>query len=157
MTATVLEQARAAGVELWTTPEGALRWRSPTPLPEDLRQSLVAHKAELLALLRPAPPREQAEAERLLAELRAEVEQIKADFAGDLPTPLANLLADGLAIAEGYIVNHEAEASRGWDALDLLRGMAPIVRSWVEFCGRAQERGSAMTGWGTNAPQADIR
>jgi hypothetical protein len=50
--ADVLHQACITGVELSATPEGNLRWRSLRPLPEDLRQALVAHKAELVELLR---------------------------------------------------------------------------------------------------------
>jgi hypothetical protein len=33
-----------------------------------------------------------------------------------------------LTIAQGYITNHEAEADRGWDARELLRGMVASVR-----------------------------
>jgi hypothetical protein len=52
MTATaVLREARAAGVELSATPEGRIRWRCLGPLPEALRQQLVADKADLLLLL----------------------------------------------------------------------------------------------------------
>jgi hypothetical protein len=47
----VLNQARAAGVELSATPEGKLRWRRPGGLPSELRQALMAHKAEILELL----------------------------------------------------------------------------------------------------------
>ena len=49
--AAVLEQARAAGVELSATSEGNLRWRCLGGLPDDLRRTLAAHKPELLKLL----------------------------------------------------------------------------------------------------------
>jgi hypothetical protein len=52
MTATaVLQEALAARLELTATVEGKIHWRSPGPLPEALRQKLVAYKAELLVLL----------------------------------------------------------------------------------------------------------
>jgi hypothetical protein len=54
MTTEILEQARCRGIELSVSPEGNLRCRSRGPLPVDLRQTLVAHKAELLKLLRSA-------------------------------------------------------------------------------------------------------
>jgi hypothetical protein len=49
--AAVLEQARAADVELSATLEGNLRWRCPRGLPDDLRSALAAHKPELLQLV----------------------------------------------------------------------------------------------------------
>jgi hypothetical protein len=49
--ATVLQQARAAAVELSATPDGKLRWRSRGPLPERLGERLAEQKAELLELL----------------------------------------------------------------------------------------------------------
>jgi hypothetical protein len=43
-------------VELYATPKGMIHWRSPGPLPQSIRQLLITHKAELLALLPPAAP-----------------------------------------------------------------------------------------------------
>jgi len=54
--ADVLKQAHAAGVELSATPTGNIRWRCPGGLPDDLRQSLAAHKPELVKLLAGAMP-----------------------------------------------------------------------------------------------------
>jgi hypothetical protein len=51
-TADVLHQAQAAGVELSPSPTGNIHWRSPNPLPDDLRQALVVYKSELVELLR---------------------------------------------------------------------------------------------------------
>jgi hypothetical protein len=85
--------------------------------------------AEYLALLR--PPWDAAEAGRLLAELRAEVGRIQAvDFGGRPPEALRNVLADALAIGQGYIDNHAAEAGRGWDAVGLLRGLRNRVHQY---------------------------
>jgi hypothetical protein len=50
--AAVLNEAQAAGVELAATPGGLIRYRSPGPLPEALRQKIITFKAEVLALLR---------------------------------------------------------------------------------------------------------
>jgi hypothetical protein len=52
--AAALQAARAAGVELSATPNSKIRWRSPSPLPESLRQQILANRAEVLELLRDA-------------------------------------------------------------------------------------------------------
>ncbi len=71
---------------------------------------------------------DHAEAERLLAELCAEVKRLtREQFGGDRPTLFRTLADDLVAIGEGYIRNYDAEAIRGWDALDLLRGLKPIL------------------------------
>jgi hypothetical protein len=72
------------------------------------------------------------ENERLLARLRDEIARVKCvEFGGNLPTPLAHVLDDAVVIAENYVVNHEVEAARGWDTLELLRGMVPHIRRCV--------------------------
>jgi hypothetical protein len=102
--------------------------------PQDLEAALAWHK-RLLTLgeawrsdqarfetLRSAW--DPAEADRLLAHLRTELARIKWEkFRGQIPPALANVTADGLVIAEGYIRNHEQEAARGWDALQMLRDL----------------------------------
>ncbi len=63
-----------------------------------------------------------AEADRLLAELRAEVDRLRqADFRGRFPEPLATVVNDYLELGQQYIEQHEQEAARGWDALALLQ------------------------------------
>jgi hypothetical protein len=144
--AEVLEQARRQGVEVFAATGGKLGWRCRGPLPEGLRGLLAAHKDELLALLaapvkvvnvnetpakhgNPAgfvdaaavPGWDQGEADRLLAELREAVARARQDFRAPFPADLQAVVADGVAIAVGYVANHEAEARRGWDALQLLR------------------------------------
>jgi hypothetical protein len=79
----------------------------------------------------PVPPWDQREAERQLAELRAEVARIQSGF-DPMPAPLANVLADALDIANGYVCDHAREAARGWDAQALLRGMIAQVRRYAE-------------------------
>jgi hypothetical protein len=69
-----------------------------------------------------------AEAERLLAGQRSEVDMVRAGFGGRPPAPLAALLADALTIGERYVRDHQVEAARGWDPLDLLRDLVPHVR-----------------------------
>jgi hypothetical protein len=118
--ADVLAGARARGVELTASPEGKLSWRCRGALPEDVRERLAAHKPALLDLLR------QEEARRLLAELRAEVVRLGRDeFRGDPPALFRTLAADLVAIGEGYVRHQDVEAARGWDALELLRGLKP--------------------------------
>jgi hypothetical protein len=88
------------------------------------RQAILAHKRELLQLLRPPlPPWDQAEAERLLAELRQAVDQARRDHGRPFSPSLARVVADGLAISKGFIDRHELERRRNWDSLQLLRGM----------------------------------
>jgi hypothetical protein len=86
------------------------------------------------------PGWDQAQAERLLADLRAAVAAIeRTQFGGRPPRAVAAVLADALALAEGYVRDHEAEAERGWDALALLGAMLPHVRrcveNWKRKCG----------------------
>jgi hypothetical protein len=111
------------------TPEGdSIRVTPASRLTGELRHAIRAHKSALLALLA-APGRvasactwDQAEAERLLADLRTAVERIKRhDFGGRPSVLFLTLAADAVAIAEGHIRNHEAEAARGWDVLEQLR------------------------------------
>jgi hypothetical protein len=135
--ADVLRQARAANVELSATSEGKLRWRSPARLTDDLHKKLTVHKAELLELLqRPTLlPHgfvwDAAAAEVSLVELRAEISRVETELGGALPEPLATLLADAVVIGKRYISNHELEARRGWDAMELLRDLLPHVRMVV--------------------------
>jgi hypothetical protein len=68
----------------------------------------------------------------LLAELRAEVRQIAAGFGGQLPHPLGVLLADAVHIGERFVREHDEEAARGWDAMELLRDLVPHVRDVFE-------------------------
>jgi hypothetical protein len=129
---------------------GGIRLRPASRLTEDLRQVIRANKPELLAIISsaatlvtpvpaskpsapPVAPWDAAEANRLLEELRVDIRRIESvDFGGRPPTPLQHVLADALVIAEGFIANHELEAARGWDALDLLRGVVRRVRRYRE-------------------------
>jgi len=132
--AELFARCRALGIDLVTGPDDGLTWEADADPPADLLADLAASKADLLALLRtaeaqtPPSPWDQAEADRLLVELRSEVERIKAGFRGPLPRPLEMLLDDALVIGERYIRDHEIEAARGWDALALLRDLVPHVR-----------------------------
>jgi hypothetical protein len=123
---------RAMGIYLTSGPDGTLCWEADTDPPADLLAGLAAHKADVLARLRGVPPWNQAEADRLLSELRAEIQQIAAGFGGQLPHPLGMLLGDAVRIGERFVREHDAEAGLGWDALDLLRGLVPMVRECVE-------------------------
>jgi hypothetical protein len=111
------------------TAEGdSIRVRPASRLTAELRNAIQMHKPALLALLKgseqsaPAFIWDQAAAEELLADLRATVERLKvAGFRGRPPSLFLKLAADAVAIAEGHFRDHELEAARGWDALDLLR------------------------------------
>jgi hypothetical protein len=135
--ADLVARCRAMSIDLTAEPDGGLTWEAVADPPSELLADLSACKAEVLALLRvaearaPVPPWDQAEGERLLAELRSEVERIAAGFRGPLPRPLAVLLDDALVIGERYIRDHDMEAARGWDALALLRDLVSHVRDLV--------------------------
>jgi hypothetical protein len=129
-TAEVLAEAQRRGVQLFATAAGNIHFRCnghgpfKGGLPTALRQAIGDHKAELLALLRgPIPPWDLAAAEALLAELRVGLARIeRAQYRGRFPPLLAKVVGDGVAVCEGYVRDHEQEAARGWDALELLRG-----------------------------------
>jgi hypothetical protein len=48
---------------------------------------------------------------------------------GKFPPYLVTVTVNGLAVCEGYVQNHEVEAARGWDAMQLLRGAVPNLLS----------------------------
>jgi hypothetical protein len=76
------------------------------------------------------PPWDQAEADRLLTELRDGLARIERKrYRGKFPPHLATVTTSGLAVCEGYVANHATEAARGWDALELLRdGVRSLLR-----------------------------
>jgi hypothetical protein len=120
---------RFVGIYLFAEPGGELGWEAEYDLPDELLADLRMHKAEVLALL--PPPWHQAEADQVLAELHAEVERLKAAFGNKLPAPLASMLDDAVVIGKRYIREHELEARRGWDAMELLRDLVPHVQNIV--------------------------
>jgi hypothetical protein len=150
-TAGVLEDARRAGVELVVTHRGTIRWRCAGPLPEDLRGDLIAHKAEIVTLLRQAVSWDQTTAELLLANVKHEVDRIRTGYGGRPPAPLARLLEDAIVIGERYIRDYEIEAARGWDALELLRDLVPHVRDLAARWQRTHTR-TEVIGGGTDGP-----
>lgn len=112
----------AAGRPLWPLMDRLDEHWLAADLP-GLRQAV----AEFLAIV--GPTWDAGKADRLLAELRAAVKRVEAvDFAGRPPEALRNVLADALALGEQYVRDPAAEAARGWDALQLLRGPLPHVR-----------------------------
>jgi hypothetical protein len=74
---------------------------------------------------------DHGEAEVLLAGIQSDVERVKTQFGDSLPTVLGNVLEDAVAIARDYVRGHEKEAARGWDAMELLRGLRRSVGQWV--------------------------
>jgi hypothetical protein len=86
-------------------------------------------------------PEAKAEADRLLAGLRAHVARVRADK--ESPPVLQTLAADVLAIGEGYVRNWGLEVSRGWDPLSLLRDLR---RTAEDVFGRAVPRRSVLIG-----------
>jgi hypothetical protein len=130
----LLADIAAQGIELQAYGD-QLRFRPAGALTPELIQQLRIHKTELLARLsnERTPPWDQAEADRLLSELQEEVERLRRElFAGKFPKDLDTVVKDGLDIAASYIRNHEEEAARGWDPLELLRGVLPWLRKIIE-------------------------
>jgi hypothetical protein len=119
----VLRLVRERGVFLWPGPDGQLRWRCVGQLPDDLRQRLVAHKAEILALL---PPRwNPSAAESLLAKVRVAVAHAAAEHKASRMTAVRrNVVGLWLEVCEGFARDHEVEARHGWDAMELLKRSA---------------------------------
>jgi hypothetical protein len=113
---------------------GTLECDAPEKPSDGLLAALAASKAELLELLRGIEQWDQAEAERLLAELRHEVNKIRDSFGGRPPAALDGLLNDAIIIGQRYILDRELEAIRGWDSLELLRDLVPYVRDLVARC-----------------------
>jgi hypothetical protein len=142
----LLADLAARGIELQVR-GGRLLFRPQRALGPDLAGRLKTHKDELLTHLlpptAPLPAWDPAAADRLLSDLRAYVAMVEANFRGRTPAPLAAVLADALALGEGYVANRDMEARRGWDALALLRDLGPCIRRWVGNWGRAgRERDS---------------
>jgi hypothetical protein len=113
-------------------PEGdGIRVTPVSRLTPTARQAIAAHKPALLALLA-APPRgmptfvwDQAEAERLLGEVRGAIARVEAAVAaGEAPPVRLAAMRAWLEVAEGYVMDREREAARGWGALELLRAAA---------------------------------
>src|SRR5262249_38743087 len=127
--AELLAELTRQGVTL--AAEGAgIRVTPASRLCAALRGAVVAHKSALLELLRSGEPSpasaggwDQAEADRLLAEAREALAHAEAERrAGRMTEARRNVVRTWLWVCEGYARDHEKEARRGWDALDLLRG-----------------------------------
>jgi hypothetical protein len=86
-------------------------------------------------------PWDHAAADSLLTNLRADVARLKQDLDGAVPPALAAVAADLLSLAEGYVRDHEREAIRGWDALELLRRLRPALLGAVANALRENQRG----------------
>jgi hypothetical protein len=147
--AELLSRCRALGIGLTARPDGGLTWEADAEPPTDLLIDLRANKADLQSLLATsrvqtsAPPGDDldsqysqnprnsgatSEADTLLARLRDEVDRVRTSFGGKPPAGLAIVLADALVVGGRFVRDHEAEWSRGWDSIDLLRGLIDIVR-----------------------------
>ena len=139
-TAEVLSRCRVLGIQLSARGE-AIVWEADSDPPADLLAALKDNKSAVRRLLsRPAvPPWDAAAAAGLLGELRDEVAKTRAAFGGVPPAPLAVLFADAIVIGERYVREHELEAARGWDAMELLRELPAHVREITERWRRVNE------------------
>src|SRR5262249_5594670 len=79
----------------------------------------------------PQPTWDQAEAERLVSELCAEIRRPPAPSGDPSPAALANVFDTWNEVANALIANHEAEHARGFDVLEALRHMPDNVRQSV--------------------------
>jgi hypothetical protein len=65
-----------------------------------------------------------------LAELRDGLARIEREqYHAKFPPHLARVVEIGVKLCGAYVRDHEAEAARGWDALELLRGAVPDLLS----------------------------
>ena len=70
----------------------------------------------------PLPAWDQVEADRLLASARAAVAHAEAEHrAGRMTDARLAACRTWVEMCEGYAADHESEARRGWDAMQLLR------------------------------------
>lgn len=127
--AEILALASERGVSLKAGPGGRLKWScqgSPPADLKDLLDLLAVHKQDVLAALLPAW--DQAEADRLLAEVRGAVGHAEAEYrAGRMPEVGKNVVVLWQQVCEGLAAHHEMEAKRGWDAMSLLKAAAGRV------------------------------
>jgi hypothetical protein len=141
----LLFRCSLGGIRLRLEGDGSVAWEADADPAPELLAALTANKADVVALLAtgltPVPPWDQGEADRVLSKLRAEVDQLRRSFGGKFPEPLGTIVADYVDVAEGYAHDREAEAARGWDPLELLRGVRPrllaIVQCWKASRGKA--------------------
>jgi hypothetical protein len=136
----ILAECERLGVQLGVSAEGKLTWRCRTPLPALLHQWMVTRKPNLLALLRHRATWDQAEADRLLAELRSASTFVgRAAEAGRATPALATVAALCLQLGEKFCREREEEAAHGWDTLALLRDAAAQARRFAREVGTATE------------------
>jgi hypothetical protein len=101
-----------------------------------LAEELLRHKEAILPLVPRAPPWDQAEADRLLARVRAALAHAEVEHrAGRMDEARRNAVRTWLEVCEGYVRDREAEARRGWNALALLRSAARYAAK-TAGCGR---------------------
>jgi hypothetical protein len=123
---TLLAEARQAGLTVRVEGDRLLI-RGPREQ-EALAKRLLSQKAELLGLFREAPPWDQAEADRLLDQLRRELARLEHTWpGGKLPPDRQNVVQIGVEECEYYVRNHQLEAACGWNPLALLRDALPGV------------------------------
>jgi hypothetical protein len=97
----------------------------PEPLSDPAAEQPPAPSEPVRAAASPLPAWDAAEADRVLAQLRADLARIEREqHRGRFHPLLARVLADGVAVAESFIANHEREAAAGWDPMKLLRDCA---------------------------------
>ena len=158
-----LRAARAAGIELKIDGDDLLLEASARP-PEDVIDLLSCHKAEIVALLRPAEDGWSAEDWQVLFDERAGI----AEFDGGLPRPDAEAQAFACCVVEW--LNHNPERSRAGrclgcgdreyvhDAL-LPYGVEPAGHVWLHsrcwpgwYAARKAKAVSALAAMGITAP-----
>ena len=131
--AEILTLAQERGVVVRAGPSGKLRWSCKNPPPDDLPdllRLLVCHKPALLAALLSASW-DQGEAERLLSEAQVILSHVEAECcAGRVTSARRNAAQIWMEVAEQYVRNHELEAKRNWNAMELLRSVVKRMETF---------------------------
>jgi hypothetical protein len=103
----------------------------------DVTRTLGTHGtplARILARFESEPVRvgEPSDAERALAELRDVIREAEVEhFAGRFTPDAAAIFSDWIEVAEGYVRDRDRLREAGWDATELVRQLARLVRETV--------------------------
>lgn len=129
------------------TPLDRLLERFPPPGVAALADPPAAHGevGPLVAAPTPSPalPWDAAGAERTLRDLTTELLRIECQvYRGRFPDRVRSVVDIGLEMCRGYVANHQLEAARGYDPMELLRSGA----AWTVAVAKGRPPVTPVTG-----------